>query len=110
MTPRETLKLARARGISIEVVGDKLRIAPAAAVDPLLRDALTLHKMKLLQMLAGPRLDEERRPLDQCATCGCPTWWQTNSQEWHCDYCEPRPRPFLQGRVVVTAGGEWLVH
>jgi hypothetical protein len=109
MTPQEALRVARSRGITIEVAGDKLRIAPAASVDPALRDALATHKAVLLRLLARPRLDAAGRPLDQCPLCGCPTWWQTLEAEWYCDHCHPRPEPF-SGLSLVTAGGEWLIH
>jgi hypothetical protein len=110
MTPQETLRLARARGITIEVAGEKLRIAPAGAVDSALREALAAHKAELLRLL-GPTLDGSGLPIHQCAFCGCPSWWTWDaSPGWHCASCTPRPEPFMQGRSVVVAGGEWLMH
>ncbi len=111
MTAHETLKAARARGITIQVAGDKLHIAPAAAVDRALRDALAAHKAELLKLLGGATLDTSGRPIDQCRACGCPNWWTSDaSPGWHCSSCIPRPEPFRQGRIVVVAGGEWLLH
>ena len=109
MSPQETLRLARARGITIEVAGEKLRVAPAAAVDSVLREALAAHKAELLRLL-GPILDSLGLPVRQCAFCGCPSWWTSySSPGWHCASCNPRPDPF-HGRSVVVAGGEWLIH
>jgi hypothetical protein len=59
----------------------------------------------------SPYLDPQGLPLDQCPTCGCPSWWTSHvSPGWHCASCTPRPEPFMQGRIVVVAGGEWLIH
>ena len=111
MTPHKALQLARARGITIQVAGGKLRIAPAAALDPALRDALTRHKAEVLRLLTGPQLDDEGRPLHQCPICGCPGWWTSRtSPTWKCASCIPRPEPFSHGRSIVVAGGEWLIH
>jgi hypothetical protein len=110
MTAQEVLRLARARGITIEVAGNRLRIAPATAVDSVLRDALTAHKSELVKLL-GTTLDASGSPVDQCRSCGCPSWWTSNtSPGWHCSSCSPRPEPFTQGRIVVVAGGQWLFH
>jgi hypothetical protein len=113
MTPYETLVAVQTRGLVLTVAGDKLRIAPADAVDQALFAALTENKSAILELLAGASQDATGRPLKQCGACGCPTWWrQTGATTWTCDHCTPRPTPFdrIGSRILVVAGGEWGKH
>jgi hypothetical protein len=108
MTARETLATCVERGISVSIHDGKLRLAPAAAVDPDLLEDLRCHKSAIIELLAGPAVDHEGLPFEQCRVCGAPNWWSSDAfPGWHCSYCLDRPEPFWQGRVVVVCGGQW---
>lgn len=111
MTPLETLRTARQRGILLSATGDKLQVtAPPGALDGQLRDALGRNKPAILQMLLGPRLDDSGVPVEHCRACGSPNWWAAQDKPlWRCSYCHNRPEPFI-GRSVVVASGEWGIH
>jgi len=112
MTPRELLRTCAERylTLSVSASGDKLVVAPADAVDQELRARLLAAKPALLQILAGPRL-EDGLPAEHCAACGSPSWWTSNERPgWHCAYCDARPDPFRQGRIVIVAAGAWGRH
>lgn len=110
MTPREVLTLARDRGLHLEANGDKLRVIPAEALTEDIRSLLLATKPALLQLLAGPRI-EDGAPAEHCRSCGSPNWWTSHARPgWHCSYCDPRPEPFMQGRIAVIASGEWARH
>ncbi len=101
MTPHQTLAAARKLGITIQVADGKLRLTPATAVDPNLKDAVLANKPTIIKLLAGPSLGSDGLPLEQCCACGSPSWWQLKeAPRWVCAHCEPRPEPFL-GRSVV---------
>jgi hypothetical protein len=115
VTPRETLDAARSRGIRLGARGDALRVvAPAGTLDAELQAALVRSKPAILQLLAGPTLDEAGRPTEHCRACGCPNWWTSATHSgWHCSACEPRPESFnldYTGRVVVVDAGAWAKH
>jgi hypothetical protein len=105
MTPAELLKAVRARGIEITTDGAKLHLAPATAVDSVLRAELLRHKRAIIEMLRGPALAPDGGPAAQCGHCGCPTWWRGIDATWHCDHCEPRADQAC--KVFVVAGGAW---
>jgi hypothetical protein len=107
----EILREARRRGIELIANGDKIKLrSPDGALDDSLRDELARNKPAILDLLKGPELCPEGRPLTCCA-CGSPNWW-TNATHpgWHCSYCVERPEPFLQGRIVIVNGGMWSRH
>ncbi len=112
MRPADLVREARERGVELNVDGERLLIrAPAGVLDDELRAALKTHKPAILQILSGPRLDQDGRPLDQCCACGSPGWWTSDtSPGWHCSHCVPRPEPFMQGRIVVVHSGHWGKH
>jgi hypothetical protein len=113
MTPAELLRRCAERGLTVSVSEDrtKLRIVPTQKLDPDLRAALVAHKPVLLQLLAGPPLAADGLPAEHCRACGSPNWWTSAARPgWHCSYCDERPEPFTQGRVVVIAAGAWGRH
>jgi hypothetical protein len=54
MTAAELVETLRARGVTLEPRGDKLRLAPASAVTPEEVEALRLHKAEVLVLLTAP--------------------------------------------------------
>jgi hypothetical protein len=88
MTALETLRVARERGLTLTVSGDKLLVFPADGVDAELRAALAACKVELLKML--PRLDKRGLPEGSCQLCGSSHWWERGGQ-WHCSGCEVWP-------------------
>ncbi len=98
MTAVEVLEALRARGVTLEAAGDRLRYRPSQLVPPDLRAALVAHKPELLRLLtrarpspAGldPQLDgsgwpailpglgpETIGPFTPCRLCGTGTWVQ----------------------------------
>jgi hypothetical protein len=65
MNAQETLRAARERGLTLKAAGDKLRIAPAQAVDDVLRAALVAHKLAILRMLTNPRAEHPSSPEEE---------------------------------------------
>ena len=72
MTARDLLAEARRRGATFLIDGDRLRLrAPAGAVPPDLREALSARKPEILKALAaeaGPQAPA--LPTLRCAICG----------------------------------------
>ena len=53
MTPAALVETLRARGVTIEPRGDKLRVVPASSISPEEVEALRQHKAAVLALLAG---------------------------------------------------------
>ena len=62
-----TLLTCRARGVTVAVHGGRLHVAPAAAVSPKLRAALTAHAPALVRLLS--RTDRVSDLQDICGRC-----------------------------------------
>lgn len=61
MTPSDLLSEIQARQVELMVVGDRLRIRPAGALPPDLREELRTHKAEVVELLrarGGPGLAE----------------------------------------------------
>lgn len=61
MTPSDLLSEIQARQVELMVVGDRLRIRPAGALPPDLREELRAHKAEVVELLkarGGPGLAE----------------------------------------------------
>jgi hypothetical protein len=83
MTPRETLRAAYARGLTLTVAGNKLRIAPAARVDAALRAALAENKASIVRMLTGHARDAADLRSDKSSEAAAVAAWSNEPFQPH---------------------------
>lgn len=101
MTATDLITELRARGITLEAHGDRLRYRPAEAVTPELRAALVAHKSELLSLLEPVHFSLEKRSVlgvSQVEAClvGCGStvrfYEQGGESLGYCQRCDVHQR------------------
>ena len=98
----------RSRGITLVVLGDRLRFRPRAKVDARVLARLRAEKAALVDALRPPTLlqaeiclgnidprvlDPNAAPIRPCDSCLARAYRRRRGCPWICDRCHPSPRP-----------------